>query len=139
MHPCVREVPGTKEPVGIAALTVLLRWPDRGLFSKFMNGFEIVGHIESSGVFRPKAQERIEDKQVEKEFLGDNAVKFISDLHFNGDMEDARELEKLVDKQLERRRFKNPTNLTGMNKRWGEGRWRPIPYSVSFSHRGRCA
>ena len=31
--------------MGLAALTIVLRWLDRGLIQKFVNWFEVVGHI----------------------------------------------------------------------------------------------
>ena len=48
----VRCVVGRRDPVMIAALACLLRWPDMGQALGYFQGFNIVGEFEPSGIFR---------------------------------------------------------------------------------------
>ena len=51
--PEVRAVADVKNSALIAALTTLLRWPDRLQAKCYIEGFRIVGPIESSHIFKP--------------------------------------------------------------------------------------
>ena len=50
--PEVRAVANVKNSAVIAALTTLLRWPDRLQAKCYIEGFRIVGPIESSHIFK---------------------------------------------------------------------------------------
>ena len=41
-----------KAPAAMAAATVLLRWPDREQPRKYVVGFDVVGELAPSGIFR---------------------------------------------------------------------------------------
>ena len=51
--PEVRAVANIKNSAVIAALTTLLRWPDRLQAKCYIEGFRIVGPIESCCIFKP--------------------------------------------------------------------------------------
>lgn len=53
-------VASSKRPGFIAAMTVLLRWPDRLQAQCMVLGYPIVGEIEPSGLFRPVAAKQID-------------------------------------------------------------------------------
>ena len=52
MPPTVRSVAHTKRPAAIAAMTILLRWPDREQPARYVTGFQTAGSIDSSNLFR---------------------------------------------------------------------------------------
>ena len=55
-----RRVAATKRPAFIAAMTILLRWPDLTQGQCLVTGYPIVGEIEPSGLFRPIAAKEVE-------------------------------------------------------------------------------
>ena len=55
-----RRVAATKRPAFIAALTILLRWPDLTQGQCLVTGYPIVGEIAPSGLFRPIAAKEVE-------------------------------------------------------------------------------
>ena len=52
-----RKVAAGKKPAFLATMVALLRWPDKMLARALVLGFEIVGDLAHSGVFRPIIQE----------------------------------------------------------------------------------
>ena len=78
MPTTVFQVAGTKNPAMIAVCVVALRWPDRKLPIEYVKGHQLVGHIESSNLFRPIAQDMVTKKKLDEEFLGDSACRFVA-------------------------------------------------------------
>ena len=55
----------------------LLRWPDRTLAAEYVGGHKVVGHIETSGIFRPLPVNEITQEELERGFMGQEAERFI--------------------------------------------------------------
>jgi len=53
MPPTVRKVAASKKPMFMLACSLLLRWPDETNAIRFTTGFQVVGDIEHTGLFRP--------------------------------------------------------------------------------------
>ena len=58
----------------IAVLTLVLRWPDVHLASRFVSGFRIIGNVEMSNVFRPVETVQMSDACM-KQALLDSAAR----------------------------------------------------------------
>ena len=56
-----KAVAAQRDVAGIAFLTALLRWPDRSQAQGYLQGFDVVGTIQTSGVFRPVSMEPLEE------------------------------------------------------------------------------
>ena len=52
MHPDVRAIAHARCPAALTVLAMLQRWPDVTLGRRFIEGFRLVGSIESPGIFR---------------------------------------------------------------------------------------
>ena len=55
-RPDARAVAEAKNPAVMAYLTAVLRWPDRSQAARYVQGFDLVGHHESTGIFRQLGQ-----------------------------------------------------------------------------------
>ena len=62
-------VAAERDVAGIAFLTAIMRWPDRAQAKGYLEGFEIVGNIQTSHIFRP-----IAPTDLEQDFFGPAAV-----------------------------------------------------------------
>ena len=65
-----RAVAADRDIAGLAFYSALLRWPDRTQASGYLEGFEVVGNIESSRVFRA-----IPPTQLRDDFFGSAATE----------------------------------------------------------------
>jgi hypothetical protein len=97
MPESVKRVAVKKNPALIALFTVLIRWPDRQLALEYIKGHQIVGHIEPSGVFRARGGGEISEAQLQKGFLGDEAVTFIDKMMSRPPRKDSEDIEKLME------------------------------------------
>ncbi|CAE8635341.1 unnamed protein product, partial [Polarella glacialis] len=126
----VQHVVGMR-PVFLAVTGAILRWPDRTLPSKLIFGFEVIGNIQPSGIFRkiePEAQPAVA-------FLGPAAIDFVQTL-----MKDKRihSLAEIIHAETVKER---ELGLAGpemtkeeCDRKWGRGRWRPIPRHVTHQN-----
>ena len=67
-----------RDVAGLAFLTAILRWPDRSQARGYLEGFQVIGDIPTSRVFRQVAPPAPVD--VDKDFFGDAAVREVQDL-----------------------------------------------------------
>ena len=80
MPETVKRVAKGKDPAMIAALVILMRWPDRELAAEYVMGHNTIGHITTSGVFRPVKGEEITTTALAEGFLERPAVEFVTAL-----------------------------------------------------------
>ena len=57
MHPDVAAVARQRKPAFITLLLLVMRWPDTALGLRFVQGFKLLGVIESQGIFRPLTED----------------------------------------------------------------------------------
>ena len=69
MHPDVKLVAKDRKPVSMALLVCLLRWPDRKLPIRFLEGFKVIGHLDHSGIFNDKQMAEISEEVLQESFL----------------------------------------------------------------------
>ena len=101
MPETVERVAGKKNPAMIALTTVLLRslrWPDRHLADtvEYVKGHIIVGHIQTSGVFRARSGNEISKDELDHGFLGDEATAFIDKMIARQPRKDSDDIERLM-------------------------------------------
>ena len=127
MHPHVKAVSWDKRPAAMAALGVILRWPDRTLAREFIYGFKVVDSTASSGVFREIQSERPDGFDINKDFFGKPAEIFVLNLIGDEPPAESEEIEELIEKDLAKGRLHSPGSAKDMNDRFGPGKWRPMP------------
>ena len=64
---------GQKDIAMLAACVVGLRWPDRRLLLEYLVGHTLVGHLETSNMFRPIVQGRLSEAVLQQRFLRQEA------------------------------------------------------------------
>jgi hypothetical protein len=137
MPESVRRVAAKKNPAMIALITILLRWPDRQLATEYVEGHHIVGHIESSGVFRARAGREISEDELAKGFLGQEAVKFIDDMMSRQPRRDSADIERLMVAETEKGYQSGPMAKAEMDRKYGVGGWRPMPLFINEEAGGK--
>ena len=77
----VRSVAVIKKPGAMAAIIVLLRWPDVSIAREFIRGFVFVGAIESSGLFKQLHHDWGDGPTGLADLLGPEAESVASETH----------------------------------------------------------
>ena len=131
MPESVRRVAVKKNPALIAFFAVLIRWPDRQLALEYIKGHQIVGHIEPSGVFRARGGGEISEAELQKGFLGDEAVTFIDKMMSRPPRKDFEDIEKLLAAETEKGYQSTLAKKAEMDKKYGFGKWRPMPLFIN--------
>ena len=130
MDPYVAAVAAERHPAGIAAMVTLLRWPDRKLPTCFTEGFPIIGEVEESGIFRRLRDSR-EPADLNSEFFGDSAKKFIKDLEkTRSSPQVSRKLDAKMRSEFSKGRFFHNMSREDADKFFGKGKWRPMPLFI---------
>ena len=126
--PEVRAVANIKNSAVIAALTTLLRWPDRLQAKCYIEGFRIVGPIESSCIFKPLSV--VEDPvpiEAQEGFHGEQAK---ADLYTHLRSRPPQHHEKILEATIveQQRGWLGPLQTANdLNREFGAGMWRFIP------------
>ena len=137
MPPTVRKVAARKDPATIALVVVLLRWPDRKLATEYVSGHHIVGHIESSGVFRAQDGQEISRQELYKGFLGQEAIDFIDGMMSRQPRRDPADIERLMMAETKKGYQSEPVSKAEMDRRYGPGAWRPMPLFINEEAGGK--
>ncbi len=132
--PTVRAVAGDMNLALVAVLIVLLQWPDVNLVIDYVQGFNIVGEVEASGVYpvNPK-----QDGREPRDLLV-GAREYVEDLCRT--IRRTRESEFLLEECLkdeERQLGDRLRSAEEMNERWGIGGWRPLPRFLVVQSSGK--
>ena len=117
-----RKVAAAKRPGFIAAMTILLRWPDLMQGQNLVSGYPIVGEIEPSGLFRPILAKDVASLD---EWLA-NAGQIVDDLMVSRPPKHAADiLEQTLAEQ--RKGFCSPLQTReALDRRFGVSGWRPL-------------
>eukprot|EP00973_Karenia_brevis_P076882 10677581-Karenia_brevis.AAC.1 len=106
-------------------LVVLLEWPDRSLPFDLINGFQLTGHLPSSGVFRSVPCEGCGDQSW---LLGDDAVSYVDALcSVRRPHKHAQHLLEAVVEEQQLGLCSTAYTREQMDEMFGAGRWRPMP------------
>ena len=119
----------------MAALSVLLRWPDLTQAVNLVAGYNIVGEFGSSGVFRPIEPETIAPLE---EWLGATAVLAVDALLARPPPRHHAEILKITREEQDRG-FCGPflTRLE-VDDLYGPGEWRPLERFLIQQADGKC-
>ena len=137
MPPTVSRVAAKKDPATIALITVLLRWPDRRLAMEYVTGHRIVGHIESSGIFRAQDGREISKEELHDGFMGQEAINFIDAMMSRQPRRDAADIERLMAAETKKGYQGEPVAKAEMDRRYGPGGWRPMPLFINEESGGK--
>ena len=117
-----------KNSAFIAALTTLLRWPDRLQAKCYIEGFRIVGPIESSHIFKPlPCVEEPVPIEAQEGFYGEQAE---SDLFLHLRSRPPLHHQKILEVTIveQQRGWLGPFRTANdLNREFGAGMWRFIP------------
>ncbi|OLP77008.1 hypothetical protein AK812_SmicGene42982 [Symbiodinium microadriaticum] len=114
----------TRRPLALAVFTVLLKWPDVNQPLRYLTGFEVVGDVEHSGVFRGTHNPATLESE---EFMGDSANDFIDGILHSRPSKDAKVIWDLTLEEQTKGWCTGPFTRQAMDKQFGSGRWRPVP------------
>ena len=137
MPPTVARVAGKKNPAMIALTTVLMRWPDRNLACEYVEGHSIVGHIQTSGVFRARSGKEISKDELANGFLGDQAITFIDRMIARQPRKDSSDIERLMKAETAKGYQSEPVVKAAMDRKYGIGGWRPMPLFINEEAGGK--
>ena len=108
----------------MAFFTALLRWPDRRQALDYVHGFQVVGDIPVSGVFRSVVSADV--SKIDDQFFGDAAVAALEELLKAKAPQDHETILRLTEEEMLKNYCGQLHSATHMNKLFGVGRWRPI-------------
>lgn len=122
----VQHVDGMR-PVFTAIMSAILSWPDRHLPPRLVKGFEVVGSVAPTGIYRP-----IEQKSKHPEaFLGEPAQQYVDGLEAD---KRVHPLAAVILAETDKERslgLVGPEMSRGQcDEKWGVGCWRPVPRHV---------
>ena len=126
MPPSVAKVAADKRPFFMLVCSLLLRWPDETNPLRFVGGFDIVGDIEVSGLFRPL---QVDESSLVglPALLGpqadDNLSRMFRRVRPGTHDEDLR---RLTLEEVELGFADGPFDLSQMNEMFGQSQWRPL-------------
>ena len=126
MPPSVAKVAADKRPFFMLVCSLLLRWPDETNPLRFVGGFDIVGDIEVSGLFRPL---QVNESSLVglPALLGpqadDNLSRMFRRVRPGTHDEDLR---RLTLEEVELGFADGPFDLSQMNEMFGQSQWRPL-------------
>ena len=137
MPPTVKRVAAKKDPAAIALITVLLRWPDRRLAMEYVTGHRIVGHIESSGIFRAQDGREISQEELHSGFMGLEAINFVDATMSRQPRKDSADIEELMAAETKKGYQGEPVAKAEMDRRYGPGGWSPMPLFINEEPGGK--
>ena len=117
-------------------LATLMRWPDVTLVASMVSGFDIVGQLAISAVFRAAKDQ---PKLVTVEDLLAGAQAYVDDLEqsmkASSNPEHDRQVKDLSVKDITRGSAEGFFTRSQLDARFGRGRWRPFPrYAILQAH-----
>ena len=116
-----RKVAMGKRPAFVATMVALLRWPDKMLARSLVLGFDIVGDMEHSGVFRPIVQE---GKLSLDQWLGTAAEADLDRLLRTRPPEHVQDILDLTNDEIEKEFCSPLRTAREMDDLFGVGGWR---------------
>ena len=131
--PCtVKSVASAKRPATMAALTAILRWPDREQPAAYIKGFCMIGNLPTSGIFRELGgtKEQSDDADAdhadpEQELWGQSAVEWVDSIEVSQPRwPDVEEIYKQTQAEQVEGYCSRFYSRTELDARFGRGQWR---------------
>ena len=125
----VGHVPGIR-PVLTAMLIVGLHWPDTELPSSLVHGFQLIGRLAPTGIFRPVSTSSTTDAELRNGFFS-TAAEYVDSLEADNRIHPlsafiVEETQKEIDLGLT-----SPlVNRAYLDNKYGHGCWRPLPRHI---------
>ena len=116
-----RKVAAMKRPAFLAAMVAILRWPDKQLARALVVGFNIVGELAHSGIFRPIVQE---GKLPLEQWLGAAAEADLARLLRSRPPEHVQDILDLTQEEIEKEFCSPLRTAREMDDLFGVGGWR---------------
>jgi len=127
LTPEVKAVAEHKRPAIIAALTTLLRWPDRNQAEEYTTGFRAFGHIPSANVFRPLTKSSEEALDLDSSFWGQPARSALMELLHSRPPKEAERIFEETEQEKGKGWLGPYMDAKELDKKYGPGRWRFVP------------
>ena len=119
----------------MAFAIALLRWPDIGQPMKYVKGFELLGSIDESHVFREVLGTQV--GSIDEDFFGEPAIAAVDELMQSTPPKDADLIFEKTADEVKKGYCSELLTLTEVNKRFGVGRWRPLHRFVAHQADGK--
>ena len=114
-------VAAERDVAGIAMLTALLRWPDRQQALGYLQGFRVVGEIETSKIFKP-----IPTTPLDHNFFGQAAIEEVDQAQRAPEPKNADEIYRQTLEEIDKGFTEPLCSAEEVDRRFGKGEWRPI-------------
>ena len=118
-----RRVAAKKSPAFVACMVSVLRWPDRAIAAALVKGFEIVGDIASSHLFRsvaPKEAPALED------WLRTEAAEAVENIIHSPPPKMHQEILQVTLEEIDKGFCSPLKSKAELDAIFGQGKWRPL-------------
>ena len=113
-----------KSPAVIAFLTAINKWPDRDQALGYIRGFDIVGQVTASGVFRAISEQL--DQDPRQAFWGDAAVEAIDAIIRSPPPKETAQILELTMEEVQKGFCSELLQRESLDDEFGPGNWRPL-------------
>jgi hypothetical protein len=127
LDPVVARAASKKRPAHMAFLASCLRWPDLTQAKLYITGFPIIGEIDSSHVFRQFSAPNAPEPNIEEDFFGEEAARAVDAIMANAEPKNAKEIWDVTMNTVKKGTAQPPRGREYFDKKYGRGRWRPMP------------
>ena len=118
-------------PMFTAMTIVIMDWPDTTLPGRLASGFELVGDIVDSHVFRPQQPHKINFNP--EELLGPPAIAFVDELE--ADLRNhphGLDILAATTEEVNLGLATGPFTRASLDHQYGRGQWRPLPRHMVY-------
>ena len=119
-----KAVADAKHVALMALFIALLSWPDRTQPMAYLTGFQVIGDIPATGIFRPI--EGLPVDTIDDDFFGLPAEQAVTDLLTSKPPQDHEDIYTLTCEEIGKGYSSKLLSLTQVNNMFGSGLWRPI-------------
>ena len=116
-----KAVAAIRDIAGIAFLTAIMRWPDHAQARGYLEGFEVVGNIATSRIFRPIAASNLDET-----FFGTPAIEEVREALQAQPPLHADAIHRLTLEEIDKGFTEPLCTASDLDARFGIGQWRPI-------------
>ena len=127
LSPAISTVAGPKRPVVMAALTSLMRWPDRSQAECFIKGFRAFGTIPEANVFRELPRAHDDPATLDPAFWGPAATAALHELLRSRPPKEAAKIFDATKAEIQKGWLGPCMDAKDLNRKYGVGQWRFIP------------
>ena len=122
--PTARAVASSRHVVLMSFLTAVLKWPDRDQPKAYIQGFQLMGDIAETNVFRKVQADDVQD--IECSFFGPPAAAALEELLNKKPSDDHVQILEMTAAEEAKGYCSRLYSASELNKRFGTGGWRPL-------------